>query len=156
MNIPFRPTHWIVKEPFPGWAQSYLGPDGTVAYSSALTAAEYIARKAEHGDTMRLITDAEFDALLNAHEAALVTKPAPITADRFDDWLGCLPPCRWHRHAGVELFHVSERLTGDLVQWCARIEGQCYGWTDQAKRPSDELAAAVAEAHRIHTGPGAN
>ena len=153
MNTPFRPTHWIVCEPFPGWAQSFLMPDGTVAYTKGLTPDAYAA---DRGISVKVITDAEFDALLAAHEAALVTTPAPITAERFDDYLECLPPCRWHRHRGVELFHVSERLTGDLVQWCARIEGQCYGWTDQARRPSEELAAAVAEAHRIHTGPGAN
>jgi hypothetical protein len=155
MNIPLSALRFAIRtdQPYRMHHHCVILPDDSVAWTDHKSIDSYAA---EHGGTFKILTGEELDAVMAEAEAALVTKPAPITAERFDDYLECLPPCRWHRHAGVELFHVSERLTGDLVQWCARIEGQCYGWTDQARRPSDELAAAVAEAHRIHTGPGAN
>lgn len=55
-----------------------------------------------------------------------VTAPKQIDRDRFIDMLEVLPPCRWRRYAdGVEWFHVSERLSGDVVAWFARV-GETY------------------------------
>lgn len=119
-------------------------PDGSVAYTDHKSLASYAE---ERGGTYKILSDAEFDALLIETENALVTKPEPISKEQFWYFLECLPPCRWHHERGVELFHVSERLTGDLVQWCAQIGGNYYGWTDQARRSSKELSALVAQAH---------
>lgn len=48
--------------------------------------------------------------------------PWPVDRDRFWYLLEVLPPCKWRRMAGgCESFHVSERLSGNVVTWCVRI-----------------------------------
>jgi hypothetical protein len=131
-DIPYRMYHHHV-----------ILPDGAVAYTDHKSIESYAA---EHGGEYRILSGDELDAIIRDAERNLRTKPARITQARFWDYLECLPPCRWHNHRGVELFHVSERLTGDLVQWCARIGDQHFGWTDFASAKSDDLAAMVAEA----------
>lgn len=132
-DIPYRLYHHHV-----------ILPCGKVAYTDHASLESYAA---EHGGEYRVITGDELDALISEHEQSLVTLPAPIERDQFWYFLEVLPPCRWHDHKGVELFHVSERLTGDLVQWCARIGDAHYGFIDRAGRASDELVAVVRSAH---------
>jgi hypothetical protein len=137
------PRLWIVEagKPFPGWVQSVITPEGTVAYSNGQTFAEY---QAEHpGQALETITDAQLDELMKVHEAGLITDATEETADEWQWALECLPPCRWHDFAGVNLFHVSERMTADLVSWHARLNGKFYTFTDQARASSAHLARKV-------------
>ena len=126
-----KSTRWILRadEPFRGHAQSVLLPDGTVAWSGGLTLEQY---QAERGFPVRVIEDDELDALIAQFEAGLITDAQPITEERYWDYLECLPPCRFTEIAGWQVFHVSERLTGDLVQWCGARGGQHFGFTDRA------------------------
>lgn len=133
-------THYIIRtdEPFRGIA-SVLLDNGKVAYTDK-TFAEY---EAESPNPLALVTEAEIDQLIEKYHASLITKPEPITQERFWDLLECLPPCRWCTVGGVELFHVSERLTGNLVTWCARIGTNHYSFTDQANADMKRLAYEV-------------
>lgn len=49
------------------------------------------------------------------------TGATQITEERFWEMLEVLPPCRWDTTSvggrRLEMFHVSERLTGNLVSW---------------------------------------
>lgn len=101
------------------------------------------AYKAERGGNYELINEAELTARLDAYYDSLKTKPEPITEKSYYELLECLPPCRWATVAGWSTFHVSERLTGNLVQWCAKKDGRFYGWTDDAAMSKEALAATL-------------
>jgi hypothetical protein len=130
-------------EPFKGYVQSVLRPDGTVAYSDGLTLEEYAEAK---GFPIRVIDDAELDALIADHTASLVTEPTPESLEAWEYALNVLPPCRWRTVGGVELFHISERLTHDLVSWHGRIGDRCFAFTDRAGADMTALAEKVARA----------
>ena len=71
-------------------------------------------------------------------------KPAVrITAEAFNDALNVLPPCRWNRGDYSEWFHVSERLTGDLVNWYVRSGDRYYTFVDSAHLPSGQLLERI-------------
>jgi hypothetical protein len=146
----FKNTTWLIdaNEPFRGHVQSVLTPEGTVAYTDGLTVEQY---EAERGVKLKKITDAELDALLSEYEAGLVTDPTEETEAQFWYALGVLPPCRWRTVDGVELFHISERLTGDLVSWHAQYDGRFFTFTDQARRAGYDLALKVRTAARKAT-----
>lgn len=134
---------WIIDDskPYRGSVESYLLPNETVAYSGGQTFDQY---NAEHGGQLKLINGAEFDKLRETFTASMITAPRLIDVDTWDEALNCLPPCRWHNSRGVNLFHISERITENLVSWYARLNGQYYTFTDTDNRPSEELAAKVA------------
>jgi hypothetical protein len=44
-----------------------------------------------------------------------------VTEDYFMDMLEVLPPCKWHHQPACETFHISERLTENIVEWLVRI-----------------------------------
>ncbi|MCR9254744.1 MAG: hypothetical protein NXI16_01460 [Alphaproteobacteria bacterium] len=141
---PYKPL-WLIRkdQPFRGFATSYTTPNGTVAYSGGLTVEEYIA---ESQDPIEVLTDEQFTDKLNAYHQSLITRPEEITEERWFDLLECLPPARWHRHRGVEMFHMSERITDNIVQWCAKLNGKFYGWQDRDDEESETLAAKVVNA----------
>lgn len=113
-----------------------------------LTLAEY---EAERGAVFKRITGEELDALQAAHIASLITEPEPISEDRYNELLGCLPPCRWHKAGKWSVFHISERLQGDIVQWCAQSGSMvCYGWHDQANITTPDIIAKLQAAESKH------
>lgn len=156
-------TGYLIKaaEPFRGHTQSilYRDEDGIerVAYTGRpsvtqgavvlqertpdLTLAEY---EAERGQVFKRITKEELDALNEAHVASLITEPEPMSEERYNELLEVLPPCRWATVGGAETFHISERLTGNLVQWCIKFpSGECYGMTQAASISKEALADKV-------------
>jgi len=44
-----------------------------------------------------------------------------VTEEYFMDMLEVLPPCKWTNQALYETFHISERLTENIVEWLVRI-----------------------------------
>ena len=132
-------------QPYTGSIQSILKADGTVGYTNGLTPAEY---EAERGFKLKVLDDAEFHALNEAYLASLITAPVDETPEAFEDALCVLPPCKWQRVRGVEIFHLSERLTADLVQWHAKLNGRCYTFTDRETLAPEAVATKVAEAAR--------
>ena len=137
---------WIIRtdQPYQGHAQSFLNGDGTVAFTDGLSVAEYMA---ERGFTVKVINDHDVSVLDAKQLDGLITDPQPITEQRFQDMLNVLPPCRWHNAGGFEVFHISERLTHDLVSWFAHKDGQYWEFTDYASMPSANIAIKL----RAHT-----
>ena len=77
----------------------------------------------------------------------LIDPPAKeVDEDHYWDMLGVLPPCRWHNYRGIELFYVSERITGNIVSWIAGLNGKYYKFAHYASATDEELAAKVLEA----------
>lgn len=126
------------------YSATYTTFDGVerVQYRDGQTLADYLAQFPER----MAISEAEYDKQLEAYHESLVTLPqhGQCSEEHFTDMLECLPPCRWSKYGGVEAFHISERLTGNLVQWCARVEDsngvRCYSFTDFADINSGALA----------------
>lgn len=119
--------HWIIDaaEPFNGVTQSFTCmKDGIerVAYTD-LTLADYMEQAEK---PYKIIKDEELDALLREYENGLVTDWQEITESRYFEMLEVLPPCKYENGR----FHISERLTGDLVAWFKREGGKFYEKTD--------------------------
>ena len=137
---------YIIKTdvPFSGHVQSALCEDGSVMYTEY---ASFEAYCEANGQNHRLVSTEELDKLIAAHLESLITEPKEETEEQFLDALDVLIPRRWHSYMGVNMFHISERLTYTLVEWHARLEGKYYRFTDHDYAPSDYLAAKVKRAH---------
>lgn len=127
-------------KPYSGSVQSILLEDGTVAYSDGLTVEQY---EQDRGVKLRIIDEDELMELERAYIDSRVTEPKPVTEEKWWDALEVLPPCRWKTVKGVELFHISERITADLVDWYARVGDRYFHFTDRSGRPMEELADKV-------------
>ena len=138
-------THYILRtdEPFKGSVQSVLLENGTVAYSDGQTLEQY---QAERGFPTRLIDDAELSRMTAEYTQSMVSEPESITQERFDYALNVLPPSRWHNCGGFDVFHISERLTHDLVSWFAHRNGQHWEFTDRAGISDADLVIKLAKA----------
>ncbi len=132
-------THWIIRadEPFKT-AQSFLLPDGTIAYTNGLTPDTYAA---DRGFPIRIVTDAELMGMIEARTLGLITAPAEETCEQFWDALECLPPSKYGTVDGVEMFHVCERIEADLVAWHAQVGGRFFTRNDLASADRTQLAA---------------
>lgn len=150
---------FIITEPFRGSAESiiYTSPDGIewVQYSGYLYAESMGLPKNQDltleqysqatGKTnIKVISWPELEALIVAHENSLVTTPEEIDEDRYNYALEVLPPCRWKQYGSFIAFHVSERLTGNLVTWCASKSGKYFEFTDDAAISAEALTAKLA------------
>jgi hypothetical protein len=131
-------THWVIRtdQPF-RTAQSFLLPNGTVAYTDGLAPSDYAA---ERGFPIRVVTSEELDALLGARLQSLITEPVEETEADYWYALEVLPPCKWGQVRGVELFHISERIEGDLVAWHAQVGHRYFTCTDRASADREQLA----------------
>ena len=72
--------------------------------------------------------------------------PTPMTQERFDELLNVLPPCQWVRQGGIEHFYVSERISGDVVQYCVRSGQAFWGLCDRAGLTTAEIAQRIQAA----------
>jgi len=129
---------WIVKEPFPGHAESVLNKDGTVAYTDGLTFAGY--QKRESDNKLRIIDDSELDKLVAVYCDKMITNPKRTTKKQFWYALEVLPPSRYHKVRDCLVFHVCERITYDLVDWYAEIGDKFYHWVDHSSISDSVIA----------------
>ena len=90
--------------------------------------------------------------LMELREAALLRDqkyhkpPMPMTQERFDGLLNVLPPCQWMRQGGIEHFYVSERISGEVVQYCVRFGQAFWGLCDRAGLTTAEIAQRIQAA----------
>lgn len=103
---------------------------------------------AENGP-LETITNAEASRRV---DAAAVSAPAEITAERWDDALNCLPPQRWVRRNGAESFQFMERYCGNVTSVYVKLGDRFWTWHDivgtehevLVQKATDALAAAEA------------
>lgn len=97
-------------------------------------------------DTLVVVDEPEFEKRYAAYIDSMRTNPKPITKSRWWEALEVLPPCRWTRFGTTEVFHVSERLTDDLVDWYIKKGNDYYSCVqDAAIEIGDLLALPVPE-----------
>ncbi len=76
-----------------------------------------------------------------------ITDPREISEEDWQCLLECLPPCKWVRHSSAESFHVSERITHDIVTWCVRIGTKFYRLDDSCRLSHDDVVRKAAVLH---------
>ena len=116
----------IIERPFKGHYQSLTVIDEQgkeiVLYSDGKTIEEYLKER----PTMEAVTMEEADKLIDNFHNSMVTDWQEISEERYYDMLEVLPPCKYENGK----FHVSERITGDLVSWFKCDGGKFYEKTD--------------------------
>lgn len=135
-------------QPYDGTTISVLLSDETIAYTKGQTLDEY---RAERDFPIRVIDEDELVRLETELEHSLATDPEPETVEQFESALNVLPPARWHRCRGVQLFHVAEPLRGRLVEWHGEVNGQFFRFVDTSFAGSDRLADKVSAAFAMAT-----
>lgn len=120
----------------------YIAPNGVTFYGRK-TLAEI---QFEEATDAVIVTADEGYRLMNE---AFRTPVSLITAERFDEMLNILPPCRWSSVGRFEHFHVSERITGNIVSWFIRFRGDAgerfFTFDDYATLTQVELMERVLE-----------
>jgi hypothetical protein len=103
-----------------------LARDGRGAYSGK-TLDDF---RAEYPD----IQIVDEDVSIQHDRNRKISPPREITEDEYTDLLECLPPCKWGRgEFGGSAFHVSERITYDIVTWCVKLGDKHYRFDDTDK-----------------------
>jgi hypothetical protein len=122
-----------------------------VAYSGALyktkgsldmTWPEYEKYKAEINPevNLKVIGPEEHDARIDLYRQEQMKEEQEISSEDYWWLFECLPPCRWKKVSGVEVFHVSERICFDLVQWVGQIGDKYYKLVDSDKAELSDIA----------------
>lgn len=86
---------------------------------------------------------ATMDEYMKLHDADWRTEPAPISEERWDYYLGVLPPHGWGRTDGVESFKVEETISGRMTTICARKGERFWSFVDYITLPAREIAARI-------------
>ena len=131
----------------------YCDADGVerVAYSGALyntkssidmTWPEYQKHIAEirPSVSLKVIDSEEQDARINLYRQEKMKEQKEIGSEDYWWLLECLPPCRWTKVSGMEIFHVSEVICFDLVQWVGKIGDRYYKLVDSDKAELSDIA----------------
>jgi len=85
------------------------------------------------------------DALSLIHEAEninFINQWEEINVDDYHYWLGVLPPQKWQTVDGVNLFRISEHLTGNITLHCAVYNGKYFS---AYRRTSDSYKSLAAQ-----------
>lgn len=149
---------YLVETPFPGYITSTVYQDDSgvkkVEFSGYLergtgakddlTMDEYLALKSNQDKAIRLVDDHELDRLFTQEVQSMITDPKVIDKARYNDMLETLPPMRWAQYGAWSMFHMSERLTGNLVSWFAKCGDQYFEFDDQADLTRAQLINKMA------------
>jgi hypothetical protein len=139
---------YIVPKEFTGHCLSTLCKSSLghefVAYCN-LSLSEFLAEHAHVG--ARLVDHAEYETLYLSHLETFITSPVVVDSERFYWLLEVLPPCRWNTVGSVEMFHISERLTGNIVTWCAQYRSTFFEFVDSDSKTGFELSEKVKAAY---------
>jgi hypothetical protein len=82
-----------------------------------------------------------------AERAKYCTGATPVTAERADEALNCLPPFRWTRRQRMEAFAVGEPVTDRLRSWFVRLGPQWFELIEDRDISYDDLVAVVKANH---------
>ncbi len=93
----------------------------------------------EGSDVVVMDTDAAIQQIRESH----IKSPVEISEDRFDHMLGILPPQGWVRYKTEESFHVSERITGNIVMIFVRIGSRYFEMHDEATLSHEDRVKAA-------------
>lgn len=97
-----------------------------------------------HADVIELVSNAKFDQMLTAYYESRRTAPREIAPEDYEWLLECLPPCKWNRGAHFSSFHMSERITGNLVTWCGHYHDKYWRLDDYDTAKHSDLFEQVS------------
>ncbi len=97
----------------------------------------------EYGDVSIVDDEVAVQHDRNRH----ITEPVEITEERFMEMLEVLPPAKWRRSKSAESFHISERITHDIVDWFVRIEDRFYNFADTNKLSAEDVIRKASVLH---------
>ena len=97
-------------------------------------------------DTGADIQVIDHEAFATLQDNSYITDPKPITAERYDEALNCLPPVRWGTYRGIESFRLSELYCGNVTSIFARKGDQFWEFRDRIDISSEALASKVEAA----------
>jgi uncharacterized protein DUF1419 len=83
------------------------------------------------------------DDAMACHEAAFRSDPEEITADKWDDMLGVLPPVGWRNDGAGESFKMSEDLTGRITGIYVALDGRYFTFNDSVGMSHADCCARV-------------
>lgn len=107
---------------------------------SGLTVAEYLAKN----EGCSVMTWDEVMPIINALQNEAYIKPfQEITEEHYEDMLGCLPPEKWETVDGVNIFRMSERLTGNITDHLVSYQGKYYSANRRTSTPYAEIAKEI-------------
>ncbi len=130
-------TIYIYSEPFNGSIQSTMH-NGLVDYTGEEVRNEHINEKGQKiidikfinqltfeeynkqkGGGLKTATIEEMEIIWKKYEEnEVLTNFTEITAERYDDLLNCLPPKKWHKYKGLEIFFMGECYTSNIYTCC--------------------------------------
>lgn len=76
--------------------------------------------------TRLVVQDYTLPTLMEQYHQSLILPPKEISPRQWRHMLEVLPPCKWGNCGGWEIFHLSERYSGDIVYWYAKRGNECY------------------------------
>jgi len=68
-----------------------------------------------------------------------------VSAEEWDDCINVLPPVDWRTTNGINMFRMSEMLTGDITAHYARVNGRFFCANRRRSIPHHELTAELGE-----------
>lgn len=88
--------------------------------------------------------DQALELIERAENVKYLNKPwKEIDEDQWEDWLCVLPPEKWQTVNGVNIFRISERLTGDITRHCARHNNRYFTANCRTTEPYALIAAQI-------------
>lgn len=130
-------TPRVVYLPSSHTVQDFMNPEGLTWFGRKT----FEQCREEHADAVLMDADEAY-AL---RDSAFIKPVSETTAERFDYALCVLPPGKWTGPGGRESFYVTERITGNIVDWYARHDDRFFTLTDRATLGHREVMARVAE-----------
>ena len=115
--------------------------DGLMCPYSKQTLTELLA---EYPDSKVIHFDDAIELIQTASRAHYCKGWKEINEEKFWYALEVLPPCKWVNNGSSEAFHVSERLTGSLVDWYARVGERYFTKTDDCTLTAQAVIDSAA------------
>lgn len=90
--------------------------------------------------------DQAIEMIEKAQEKEYIKPWKEIDADQWENWLTVLPPEKWQWIDQVNIFRLSEYLTGNITMHCAQYNGRYFS---ACRRTSNDYKALAAEIRAI-------
>ena len=84
----------------------------------------------------------DFETVCDSQDAYWISQPVQITADRFNEMLGVLPPVGWESQSNGEVFKLSERTSGMITAIFCRLGDRYFEMQDRIDMPFDAVIKA--------------
>ena len=116
-----------------------------VQYTGGRTLAEYMADMAELNPDLRVMFYDEAAPMIEAAQVAEYCKPwQEITKEQWWDMLEVLPPEKWQKVAGVEIFRMSEYTSGTVTGHYARLGDRYFSANRDIRTDYADIAGEIA------------